>query len=76
MAHFGGEVQGESGGRDGIIFNPHVVGEGVGDDGCVELARLPGLPKIEKIATFAESSDAALFREAGQGLADRCTEDW
>jgi hypothetical protein len=53
VVHFGVEVQGEFGDGDGMVFSPHVVGEGVGDGGCVEHAGLLGLPEIEEIATFA-----------------------
>ena len=53
MFHFGGEVKGVFGGGNGMVFCPHVVGEGVGHGGCVEYPCLLGLPEIEEIAAFA-----------------------
>jgi hypothetical protein len=59
--HFGGEVRGEFGGGDGIVFRPHVVGEDIGDGWCVQHACLSGLPEIEEVTTFAALVKGAEF---------------
>ena len=61
MFHLGGEIEGELGGGNGMIFGFHVMGEGISNGLGIEHAGLVGLPEIKEVATFSALIESAEF---------------